>query len=73
MRERCSCYHPCMCPTDIHYGIKECPLCKKPICPDCGSCDVVAISRVTGYLSDFSGWNNAKKQELKDRKRVSVP
>ena len=38
-------------------------------CPSCESEDVEQWSRVTGYLQAVSGWNEAKKQELKDRKR----
>jgi ribonucleoside-triphosphate reductase len=40
-------------------------------CPSCGSEDVDHISRITGYLQAVSGWNNAKRQELKDRKRYN--
>ena len=47
-------------------------LCGKPVCPECGSHDVVQVSRVTGYLQDVSGWNAGKQQELKDRTRYSV-
>jgi anaerobic ribonucleoside-triphosphate reductase len=39
------------------------------MCPDCGNHNVSQLSRVTGYIGDVGGWNNAKKQELKDRKR----
>jgi len=28
------------------------------------------LSRVTGYIQAVSGWNEGKKQELKDRKEV---
>ena len=41
-------------------------------CPECGSHDVVQISRVTGYLQEVSGWNAGKQQELKDRARYTV-
>lgn len=41
----------------------------KEECPSCDSPDVEHISRITGYLQAVSGWNNAKRQELKDRKR----
>ncbi len=41
----------------------------KDECPSCGSPDVEHISRITGYLQAVSGWNNAKRQELRDRKR----
>jgi len=30
------------------------------------------MSRVTGYMQAVSGWNEAKKQELKDRKRYNA-
>lgn len=40
-------------------------------CPSCGSSDVDHISRITGYLQAVSGWNSAKRQELKDRKRYN--
>lgn len=43
----------------------------KDNCPTCSSSDVDHISRITGYLQAVSGWNNAKKQELKDRKRYN--
>lgn len=43
----------------------------KDNCPTCESSDVDHISRITGYLQAVSGWNNAKKQELKDRKRYN--
>lgn len=50
----------------------ECPLCGAPMCPDCGNHVVDQISRVTGYLQVVSGWNEAKKQEFKDRHRYEV-
>ncbi|OYV12082.1 MAG: ribonucleoside-triphosphate reductase [Methanosaeta sp. NSM2] len=43
----------------------------KDNCPSCGSEDVDHISRITGYLQAVSGWNSAKRQELKDRKRYN--
>ena len=62
----------CHCSHEITTEIKYCPECGKPVCPVCGSHDVVQISRVTGYMQDVSGWNAGKQQELKDRKRYSV-
>ena len=62
----------CHCGHDIISGIKYCPLCGDPVCPDCGSHDISAISRVTGYLQDVSGWNAGKQQELKDRTRYTI-
>jgi ribonucleoside-triphosphate reductase len=38
-------------------------------CPNCGSENVDHISRITGYLQAVSGWNSAKRQELRDRKK----
>lgn len=43
----------------------------KENCPNCGSEEVDHISRITGYLQAVSGWNSAKRQELKDRKRYN--
>ena len=62
--------HICTCANEISSGIRYCPECGQPICP-CGSHSVATVSRVTGYLSEIGGWNNAKKQELKDRVRYS--
>jgi hypothetical protein len=62
----------CRCSHEIMAGIEYCKLCGQAICPECGSHDVSQVSRVTGYLSDVGGWNNAKRQELKDRERYSV-
>ena len=50
----------------------NCPKCKQPCCPICFSHDVVQISRVTGYLSEVSGWNRGKQQELQDRRHYEV-
>ena len=47
----------------------SCPLCGKPMCPDCNIHTAEPLSRVTGYLQVVSGWNEAKKQEFKDRTR----
>ncbi|WP_305063866.1 anaerobic ribonucleoside-triphosphate reductase [Methanococcoides sp.] len=49
--------------------IATCKVCGDPVCPDCMNHNVHQLSRVTGYLSNVSGWNEAKKQELKDRNR----
>ncbi len=62
----------CHCVHEIMSGIDYCPLCGEAVCPECGSHDVVQISRVTGYLQDVSGWNAGKQQELKDRVRYTV-
>ena len=41
-------------------------------CPHCGSMDVDGITRVTGYFSRISGWNNGKRAELADRARSGI-
>ncbi len=68
-----------MCPLDhndcyheIFQFSEMCPLCDQPVCPACGSHDVTVISRVTGYLQDLAGWNNAKQQEFRDRNRYNI-
>lgn len=38
-------------------------------CPSCGSEDVYAITRVTGYFSKTSMWNKGKIGEFKRRHR----
>lgn len=62
----------CHCSHEVLAGIEYCPLCGAAVCPDCGSHDVVQISRVTGYLQDVSGWNAGKQQELKDRVHYNI-
>ena len=42
------------------------------VCPSCGSPNVKYWSRVTGYYQEVSGWNEAKKQELKERYRTRI-
>jgi ribonucleoside-triphosphate reductase len=54
----------CLGCSQVSPGLKE-------NCPNCGSDDVDQISRITGYLQAVSGWNSAKRQELKDRKRYN--
>ena len=41
-------------------------------CPKCGSTSVRHWSRITGYYTDVTGWNEGKRQELRDRYRVSI-
>jgi anaerobic ribonucleoside-triphosphate reductase len=41
-------------------------------CPSCGSENVKWWSRITGYYTDVTGWNEGKKQELMDRYRVTI-
>lgn len=69
VKEMCPNDH-CHCPHDIVDGVAYCSECGAPMCPICQSHDVSQVSRITGYLSDVSGWNTAKQQELKDRVRV---
>jgi anaerobic ribonucleoside-triphosphate reductase len=54
----------CLGCSKVSAGLKE-------NCPNCGSEEVDHISRITGYLQAVSGWNSAKRQELKDRKRYN--
>lgn len=42
------------------------------VCPSCGSSSVRWWSRITGYYSDVTGWNEGKRQELQERYRMSV-
>lgn len=60
------------CFKELVANTMECPVCGKPCCPECMNHSVTQISRVTGYLSDVSGWNSAKAQEFKDRQRTDV-
>jgi hypothetical protein len=71
LEKMCSEDHICTCSHEISDGARYCPKCGNPIC-ECGSHDVVQISRVTGYLADVSGFNAGKRQELKDRQRYSI-
>jgi ribonucleoside-triphosphate reductase len=41
-------------------------------CPKCGSSQVRWWSRITGYYTDVTGWNEGKRQELMERYRVTV-
>ncbi|MCK4796334.1 MAG: hypothetical protein KAT05_03075, partial [Spirochaetes bacterium] len=41
-------------------------------CPNCDSENIEHLSRVTGYIQAVGGWNEGKKQELKDRTRYGV-
>lgn len=53
-------------------GIDTCPICGHVMCPICKRHTVTQLSRVTGYVSDVSGWNAGKRQEFIDRKRYSI-
>ena len=54
-----------------------CKDCKKQFaglhdkCLSCDSTNVFGISRITGYIQSTENWNAGKKQELKDRRRIS--
>lgn len=45
-----------------HRGLME-------ACPSCGSKDTEGITRITGYFTKLSSWNNGKLAELRDRNR----
>lgn len=60
------------CGKDTVPNTMVCPVCGEPCCPKCFWHDVIQVSRVTGYLSDVSGWNASKTQEFKDRQRTDV-
>jgi anaerobic ribonucleoside-triphosphate reductase len=53
-------------------GIAYCEVCGAAKCPVCGRHNVIQLSRVTGYVGAVNGWNEAKKHELKDRKRYNI-
>lgn len=44
----------------------------KAECEKCKSIKIDHISRITGYLQAVSGWNEGKKQELRDRMRYNA-
>jgi len=54
-------------------GIATCPECNEPMCPVCHRHNgITQLSRVTGYVGAVNSWNEAKKQELRDRKRYDI-
>lgn len=57
---------------EIIAGADICPVCNRSLCPQCMNHNVIALSRVTGYMSDIGGWNHAKRQELLDRQRYVI-
>ena len=63
--------HICRCPDTNNYQETYCPICGARTCP-CGSHDITIISRITGYMSDLSAWNAAKRQEFEDRQRYDA-
>lgn len=62
--------HLCRCREPVNAGVFFCNICGKSTCP-CGCEDVQVVSRVTGYLSTVSSWNQAKQAEWRARKRTS--
>jgi anaerobic ribonucleoside-triphosphate reductase len=62
----------CNCTHDIMFELTFCPECGAGTCPECGCHDVMQVSRVTGYMQSVEGFNNAKKQEVKDRVRYNL-
>ena len=57
----------------INFPIDECPVCGnhgviEGNCPVCGSAEIRRIRRITGYLSTVDRFNDAKQQELHDRR-----
>jgi hypothetical protein len=59
----------CHCSEDIVESVKFCEVCGSGICPVCGTHDILALSRITGYINSVESFNMGKKQELKDRNR----
>ena len=55
----------CHCMHEMISGIEYCPLCGKPVCPECGSHDVVQISRVTGTCRTSPGGMPASSRNSK--------
>ena len=39
-------------------------------CPHCGSKNIEAMTRVTGFFSKVGSWNKGKIGELKDRRKA---
>ena len=72
LEKHCELDRPCRCGVAVHETITLCPKCDQPMCPECGCHDVVGISRITGYMSEYGGWINSKKAEFKDRQRVNI-
>lgn len=60
------------CGHDIIEGLAFCKICGESICPTCGAHDVAAITRITGYMGELSGFNQGKRQEVMDRTRYTI-
>lgn len=65
-------YNDKKCSREMVPNTETCQICGSPVCPDCLNHNVEQLSRVTGYLSTVSGWNEAKKQEFKDREHYEI-
>jgi ribonucleoside-triphosphate reductase len=73
----------CMAASDVGYGginypVDECRACAfsgvfNESCPQCGSSDIRRIRRITGYLSTDDRFNEAKRDELKERRPHFAP
>jgi DNA-directed RNA polymerase subunit RPC12/RpoP len=73
IRQQCPIETITGCIHDKSEGFLECPVCGEFVCPQCLTMhSVLVISRVTGYLSDASGWSLSKRRELKDRVHVNL-
>lgn len=55
------------CKAQMVPNIAYCPFCGAAMCPDCWNHCCEQLSRVTGYLSSVSNWNEGKKEELRNR------
>ena len=58
----------------INFPIDECRVCGysgiiDDACPECSSTSIRRIRRITGYLSSLDNFNNAKKAEVRDRRK----
>ncbi len=71
LQKMCELDH-CDCSHDKVESVAFCPRCGVPVCPICCSHDVVAITRVTGYLQELGGFNAGKQQEVRDRHRYTI-
>ena len=65
-------YNKKKCSKEMVANTATCSICGSPVCPECGNHNVEQLSRVTGYLSTVSGWNESKKQEFSDRNHYNL-
>ncbi len=76
LTEMCEADGVCTCAEPVSYEMNVCDVCGERVCP-CKSHNVELYSRITGYISAVGsdkggGWNVAKKQEFKDRRRYEI-